>query len=174
MITPDYCHTMARYNAWMNEKLYTAAATLTDDARKRNVGAFFKSLHGTLAHLLLGDVAWLRRIAPGIALPVTKETFTGLDEVLYDNFEEMRSARTAVDRALSETMATLRAPQIASVLTYTRVNGASARAPMDIVLIHLFNHQTHHRGQATTILMQLGVDPGETDVMWLPGVLQAG
>ena len=61
MIAPAYCQLMARYNRWMNERLYALCAGLDDDERKRDRGAFFGSIHGTLNHLLWGDRMWLGR-----------------------------------------------------------------------------------------------------------------
>jgi uncharacterized damage-inducible protein DinB len=170
MITPAYCATMARYNTWMNEKIYASAAQLPDETRKRDVGAFFKSLHGTLAHLMLGDIVWMSRFAPQVALPFDPLRITSLDQIIIPAFEEMRAARVTLDAAIATGMATLNQSTLDSELHYTRVNGEKRSLPFAIAVTHFFNHQTHHRGQATTLLTQLGIDPGETDLVWMvPG-----
>ncbi len=171
MITPAYCQTMARYNGWMNSKIYHAAATLPEEARTRDVGAFFKSLNGTLNHLVVADTLWVSRFAPALSLPLPAAQMRTLNQVLTEDFAQLLTWRRALDdainaMALSETQA-----QIDSDLLYTRSDGIAARAPRAATLMHFFNHQSHHRGQATTILMQLGVDPGQTDLIWMPGVL---
>jgi uncharacterized damage-inducible protein DinB len=170
MITPAYCQTMARYNGWMNSNIYHAAATLTDEQRTRNVGAFFGSLNGTLNHLIVADTAWMHRFAPSANLPIPAAQITALNQVLTEDFGQLLESRRALDDAINAMAATLEQQFIDSELFYTRTDGIEMRRPYAIALTHFFNHQTHHRGQATTILMQLGVDPGATDLITMPGV----
>ncbi len=171
MISPAYCQTMARYNAWMNEKLYACAAQLSDAQRKQNLKAFFGSLHGTFNHLMVGDGAWISRFDPQCTLPYDKSQITSLDAMVFDDFAALRAAREQLDAVISAFAAKVSAEQLASQLIYRRINGLEARAPFAAAVMHFFNHQTHHRGQVTTLLSQFGIDPGVTDLIWLPGVL---
>ena len=153
---------MARYNRWMNEKLYACCAGLTDAQRKEDVGAFFKSIHGTLNHLLLADRVWMGRFtgAPFAARSLAQE--------LYADFDELRRERARTDGDIVAWAEALRPEQLDGVLAYTSmVNPAPRRIGMDLAVTHFFNHQTHHRGQVTTLLSQRGIDPGVTDLMWM-------
>ena len=163
MVTPAYARTMARYNRWMNERLYEAAAGIPDAERKRDVGAFFKSIHGTLNHLLLADNVWMGRFEGPAFVPVS------LAQELHADFEALRAARAAVDGRIEAWAAKLTGQDLAGALRYTSiVNPAPRTCPMDLAVAHFFNHQTHHRGQLTTLLMQRGIDPGVTDLLWVP------
>jgi uncharacterized damage-inducible protein DinB len=166
----DHYAAMARYNAWMNRKIYDAAEGLPDEARRRPLGAFFGSLHGTLNHLVLTDRAWLVRFVqePSLlqSLDGTMPEFTGrLDQQLYDDFATLRREREKTDADIVRWAATLTDAALADSISYYSV--AYARKyehPLWWAVSHFFNHQTHHRGQATTLLSQLGVDPGTTDL----------
>ena len=153
---------MARYNRWMNEKLYACCAQLTDAQRKEDVGAFFKSIHGTLNHLLVGDRVWMGRFT-GVPFAVRS-----LAQELYADFGELRAERARTDGEIVAWSERLRPEDLDGVLAYTSiVNPAPRTEAMDLAVTHFFNHQTHHRGQLTTLLMQRGIDPGVTDLMWM-------
>jgi uncharacterized damage-inducible protein DinB len=141
---------LAAYNGWANERLYAAVARLSDAQYRAERGAFFGSLHGTLNHLLIGDRIWMH-------------VFTGegekprqLDAILYDDFNELRAARQAEDRRISAYVGSLSENALAGTVRYRTV-----RSPADIeqvrapLLVHFFNHQTHHRGQAHCLLTGL-------------------
>jgi uncharacterized damage-inducible protein DinB len=163
MISPEYARTMARYNEWMNRRLYDASAKLSNGERKEDVGAFFKSIHGTLNHLLLADRIWMGRFV-GRPLAVTS-----LAQELCADFDTLRAERAATDRDITAWAANLTEDVLAGNLSYTSIVHPQPRStPMGIAVTHFFNHQTHHRGQLTTLLMQRGIDPGVTDLMWLP------
>jgi uncharacterized damage-inducible protein DinB len=167
VITPDYCRMMARYGHWMNERLYAALADVPDAERKRDRGAFFGSMHGTLNHLLWGDRMWLGRF---IGTPCTAPAF-GAD--MYDDFAQLRHARDDTDRDLADWAGNVTPSWLAAPLVYTsRVDGRTRELPAAVAAIHLFNHGTHHRGQLTTLMKQAGLDPGVTDLPWLPGVVR--
>ena len=161
----------ARYNRWMNRKLYGAAAELGDGDRKRDLGAFFKSVHGTLAHLLLADRAWMARLTGDPALGRSFDAsgneiaVRGLDQVLYDDFGDLRREREQTDGALLDWIASLDDARLAEDVTYKTIAGAAQKHPLWWAVAHVFNHQAHHRGQATTLLKQLGRDPGVTDLI---------
>ncbi|HSS65531.1 MAG TPA: DinB family protein [Gammaproteobacteria bacterium] len=166
MLPKDYFITMARYNRWMNERIYACCAELSDAARKKDRGAFFESIHGTLNHIVLGDLLWLGRFK---GEPFTD--FSGLDDELYPDFGDLQAARRRIDAEILEFIDALDEARIAGELRYTTVvNPAPRVSPFWLALMHFFNHQTHHRGQVTTLLSQAGIDPGVTDLMWLPDV----
>lgn len=165
MTSPEWLAALARYNHWMNDKFYGLAATLSDEVRKRDEGAFFKSIHGTLNHLLLADRVWLARFTNVTAA----DGFMGpggilsLDQELYSKFEELRSERTLTDNELSTWISGLTQERLAAPLVYMR-RGQKQESPLWWAVAHLFNHQTHHRGQLSTLLKQQGCDPGVTDL----------
>jgi uncharacterized damage-inducible protein DinB len=165
MMSSEWLRASARYNRWMNDKLYGLAASLSDEARKRDCGAFFGSIHGTLGHILLADRIWLARFT-GVTIP---DGFMGpggirsLDQELYADFEELRRERATTDDELSAWVAGLTPERLAAPLVYVR-RGEKQESPLWWAVAHVFNHQTHHRGQITTLLMQQGCDPGVTDL----------
>ncbi len=142
---------LARYNAWANRHLYAAAATLSDSDYRADRGAFFKSMHGTLNHLLTTDRVWMHRFTGQGPSP------TKLDAIQHDRLADLRVAREAEDRRIVAYVDGLSDEQLKGTIRYRRVSTpeefVQALAP---ALTHLFNHQTHHRGQAHTILCGLG------------------
>jgi uncharacterized damage-inducible protein DinB len=164
MISREYCQLMARYNAWMNERLYDCCERLSDSERRKDRGAFFKSIHGTLNHLLLADRVWMGRF--------TGRPFSAgsLADELYADFTELRKERGITDSAIAAWISSLAEEDLAGTLSYMSiVNPTERRYPLGFAVAHFFNHQTHHRGQLTTLLSQSGIDPGITDLIWLPG-----
>jgi uncharacterized damage-inducible protein DinB len=165
MMSPEWLGALARYNRWMNDKLYGVAATLSDEARKRDCGAFFKSIHGTFNHLLLADRVWLARFLGVAALDgfMAPGGIRSLEQELYVDFEELRRERALADVELSNWVSALTQERLTSSLVYMR-QGQKIEVPLWWAVAHVFNHQTHHRGQLTTLFMQQGVDPGVTDL----------
>ena len=167
MITPEYCKLMARYNRWMNERLYALLSGIPDDERKRDRGAFFRSMHGTLNHLLWGDRIWLSRF---VDEPFAVPAF-GAD--MFAGFAELSREREVADREILNWAGNVRASWLDGMLSYTsKVDGRARELPRATAVLQLFNHGTHHRGQLTTLICQSGRDPGETDIPWLPGVVR--
>lgn len=165
MVSTEWLGALARYNRWMNDKLYGLAASLSDEERRRDCGAFFKSIHGTFNHILLADRIWLARVA-GMTIPagfVGPGGIRTLDQDLYPDFEDLRRERTLTDDELSTWVSGLTPERLATPLGYMR-NGQKQTSPLWWVASHVFNHQTHHRGQITTLLKQQGCDPGVTDL----------
>lgn len=146
----------------MNQKLYAICAEIPDTRRKEDLGAFFKSIHGTLNHLLHGDRAWMGRFTgQPFSNPMGKE--------LYADFEELQHQRTITDQEILAWTKTLDATWLNQPFSYTsNIDRKTRILPTWVLVTHLFNHQTHHRGQLTTLLNQLGHDPGVTDLPWLP------
>jgi uncharacterized damage-inducible protein DinB len=163
MISIEYAQALANYSREMNLRLYACSATLTDEQRKRDVGAFFKSIHGTLNHLLLGDRVWMGRF---IGKPFAVQS---LGQELYGDFAELRSERERTDAAIATWVNELTTDMLAGDLSYTSISTPTPkRMPLWFVVTHFFNHGTHHRGQVTALLKQLGVDPGVTDLIAFP------
>jgi uncharacterized damage-inducible protein DinB len=167
MIDAAYCQLLARYNRWMNERLYAAAAQMPDAERKRDRGAFFGSIHRTLNHLVWADRIWLSRfLQRPYAVP-------GYGTDLHEDFRELSREREITDTEILSWAGQVTPDWLAGMLEYTRkADGRTVRVPAWILAAHLFNHSTHHRGQVTTLLKQAGVDPGVTDLPWMPGVSQ--
>ncbi len=165
MMEPEAYQRYAKYNAWMNGKIYGVCADMDDALRKRDQGAFFKSIHGTLNHILFGDRAWMKRFTER----PYKIAAMGTD--LYDDFEALRAARTEMDEEILEWSSALDREWLSETLTWTSiVDGETRSRPCWLLALHMFNHQTHHRGQLTTLLSQQGLDAGATDIPWMPGV----
>lgn len=160
---------MARYNAWMNDRIYECCERLSDAERKLDRGAFFRSIHGTLNHLLLGDRLWLSRF---LARDFHVRT---LADELYADFAALRRERTKTDAGILEWVQVLDEDRLAGSLEFRSMVGNKHRKfPMWFAVQQFFNHQTHHRGQVTTLLMQAGIDPGVTDLLWVPGMEETG
>jgi uncharacterized damage-inducible protein DinB len=137
----------AGYNAWCNERLYDATARIDDADYRADRGAFFKSLHGTLNHLLVGDRIWRRRFTGQGEVPPS------LDAILYDNFAQLHSARRTEDARIGQFIATLTEDDLKKTIHYrTVVNPQEIEQLLAPALDHFFNHQTHHRGQAHALL----------------------
>ncbi len=157
---------MALYNQWMNEGLYSVCADIPDEERRKDRGAFFKSIHGTLNHLLLADKVWLGRFF-GESFPVD-----GLDQELYHDFDGLTQERRKTDEVILEWADSLTEEILAGHLYYTSiVNPMPRKYEYWLAVTHFFNHQTHHRGQLTVLLNQCGKDYGVTDLIWLPQVV---
>ncbi len=165
MIEPAYVQRMARYNRWQNRNLYGVADTLSDDERRRERAAFFGSMHKTLSHLLWGDRIWMSRFtdtpkpAVGIAGSVT----------LYEDWDALKRERAEFDDTMIAWADGLDARWLSDDLTY--YSGGAKRditAPKWLLVTHMFNHQTHHRGQVHCMLTQAGGRPHDTDLPMLP------
>ncbi|MEA1652943.1 DinB family protein [Nitrospirillum sp. BR 11164] len=173
MTEPRHIVLLAQYNAWMNTKVLEAAARLPAEALTADRGAFFRSILGTMNHLMVADLMWLRRfrthpagyatLDPVMDLPVP----TRLDEALYTDLASLAADRQVMDAAIGRWAASVRACDLNQVLTYTSSAGKTCARRFGDLIVHFFNHQTHHRGQATTLLTQAGQDVGVTDLVAL-------
>jgi uncharacterized damage-inducible protein DinB len=168
MWTNQFC-SLARYNTWMNRKVYACAAELDDDERKRNMGAFFKSIEGTLNHLLIADRIWMARFTGDEGSFSSRDrfgrriAFEGLSQIVYPVFVDLRQNRELLDRQIEFWSRNLTLDELSACFTYFNTTGKRFRHPLWQAVMHFFNHQTHHRGQVTTLLSQQGKDPGVTD-----------
>ena len=179
MITTGYAKTMAAYNAWMNTRLYEVAGRLSSTALLVERGAFFGSILGTLHHIVNGDTVWLKRFARAPVQsacldPVRAlESPAALDQIRFRELPELRARRTLLDTAIVGWSGELTDADLRVAVTYTNMKGDTISKRLDGLLVHFFNHQTHHRGQATTLLTQAGEDVGITDLLAvLPEVAQ--
>ncbi len=168
----EHSRLMAGYNLRMNRQVYAAAAGLDAAVLNADAGAFFGSIMGTLNHLLVGDLIWLRRFVNHspryLSLQVLAELpqATRLDQTLYPTLGALATARALVDETLLQwTARELEADDLVRPLTYGNVKGEVSTREFGELLMHLFNHQTHHRGQVSTLLSQRGVDVGVTDFL---------
>jgi uncharacterized damage-inducible protein DinB len=164
-MTPEVCRAFARYNRWMNGKVYAAAARLTDEERKRDRGAFFGSIHNVMNHILVADRIWLGRLAGRVPEPgfIGVDGIKKLDQEIASGFDELRRERDITDAAIDVCANTLTTDSLAGTFRMVR-NGEPRDVPLWWAVTQLFNHQTHHRGQITTLLFQAGQDPGATDI----------
>jgi len=158
----DYFRRLARYNRWANRRLYDAAATVAEAEYRKDRKAFFGSLHGTLNHIMVGDRVWLARITG------EPSGIRSLDEILYDEFASLRTAREAEDSRIEAVTEPMTDADMARIVRYRMVSAPQSdmATPMDIVLGHMFNHATHHRGQAHTLLSQAGLSPPQLDLIF--------
>ncbi len=156
MPTPFYALTMARYNLWQNASLLAAANTLSGADRQADRGAFFGSIERTFFHLLWGDSVWISRFA-GLPMPGDGLTQSGSFAPGWDGFG---AARATLDRAILHW---------ASGLDPDWFEGAAPGGrPRGELVMHMFNHQTHHRGQIHAMLTAAGARPGVTDLFLMP------
>lgn len=167
----DQLRGFAKYNLEFNRNLFDRLAGLDDEQRKRDMGAFFGSIHATLNHILLADRIWLGRFATGfpamtsLAGAAVLHAFPSLRHELHADFDELHAQRGATDAVIVRWAAELTDELLSSTLRYRTSNGQQRAHPAWIAAAHLFNHQTHHRGQVTTLMHQQGVDPGVTDYL---------
>lgn len=162
---------LAEYNRLMNQRQYQAAAELTEAELMEDKGAFFTSIFGTLNHILVGDILWLKRFAMNnpqfSALSYLQKLATpsALDQHLHSNLHALQQQREAVDNMLVNWAEQLSAEDINRCIDYTNMAGTRSSRLLADLITHLFLHQVHHRGQVTTLLSQCGIDFGETDLL---------
>lgn len=168
MITPAYAQTMARYNTWQNANLYGAASALSDEQRKADRGAFFKSIHATLNHLLWADHMWLVRFKLREP-PHAKTISEGLEQ--YGSWDELKRARAELDAFIESWTARMTLADLEGDLKWFAASAQKDMVtPMWVAVTHFFNHQTHHRGQVHCMITGLGGKPDRTDLPFAPGV----
>ncbi|WNV04125.1 DinB family protein [Candidatus Methylospira mobilis] len=162
---------MADYNKWMNAKLYEAAGNLPGTALAENRKAFFGSILGTLNHLVVADTIWLKRFAnhPAKHTALEPVIFTpspkSLDQIMFADFSSLSKHRKWLDNIITEWSHELAESDLDHVLHYANTKGIAANKRFFSLLMHFFNHQTHHRGQITALFSQAGVDVGATDLL---------
>ncbi|MFV1985375.1 MAG: DinB family protein [Thiohalomonadales bacterium] len=155
----------AQYNKWMNDHFYTLCDSISDEERKRDTGAFFKSIHGTFNHILLGDRLWMSRFQ-GTTFDVES-----LDQELYSDYGELKNQRIITDKTIAQYVESLTNEVLDKPITFvSKVKQSEHTYILRDCILHFFQHQIHHRGQISTLISQLGIDIGVTDMMWMPGI----
>jgi len=166
----DHVRQMAAYNRWMNEKIYAAAASLPASEVMEDRGAFFGSIHATLSHIAVADMIWLQRFAGHPARYAALEPVRGkpissdLKAQPFGDLAGLAEHRRFLDGLIEAWADAVTEDDLDQALEYVNTRGDAFRKPYFFLVMHFFNHQTHHRGQATTLLMQAGVDVGVTDL----------
>jgi uncharacterized damage-inducible protein DinB len=162
---------LASYNAWMNAKVYATARELSSDELRAERGAFFGSVLGTLNHLVVADRIWLGRFAEHSPDDETLSPVRSLrkpqalNELLFADLDEMSEHRKMLDGLIERWVGGLTDVSLGQTFRYTTMKGDRFCKRLSDVMLHFFNHQTHHRGQATTLLSQFGKDVGVTDLL---------
>ncbi|WP_342588201.1 DinB family protein [Salinicola endophyticus] len=173
MTLKDHFGLLASYNQWMNAKVYEAAGLLSATDLARDRGAFFGSLLKTLNHLLVADTIWLKRFAEHPACSISlREVIdlpqpTGLDQMVFDDLDRLAERRVWLDQKIIGWIAGLSGDDLELILTYRNSKGMTFHKRYSSLVLHFFNHQTHHRGQASTLLSQAGKEVGVTDLLAL-------
>lgn len=164
---------MATYNQWMNEKVIEAASRLDTIDITRNRGAFFGSILGTLNHMVVGDTLWLKRFAThpsgaeSLRQVAAQPNPTSLYQRLFDDLAALRDHRRWLDGDIIRWVEGLKESDMDQTLAYRRIEGQACNKRLSHLVLHFFNHQTHHRGQISTLLSQAGEDIGVTDLLHL-------
>lgn len=162
---------MAEYNRWMNRRMFEAALRLPTSESTKDRGAFFGSLLQTLNHIAVADTIWLHRFAQ---LPDARELRASLAsfpmpaslrQELAPSMQALKVYRTALDEVIMQWASSLTEQQLNVALAYKNMAGVVQSRSFAALVLHFFNHQTHHRGQASTLLYQAGVDVGVTDLL---------
>jgi uncharacterized damage-inducible protein DinB len=164
---------MATYNEWMNTQVYDTAGRLSTSEVAADRGAYFGSIFGTLNHIVVADTLWLKRFAAHpsststLAVMVALPTPVRLDQVMFDDLEGLKTHRQWLDSVIINWIEALTDDDLDTVLSYHNSKGEPSTRRFSSLILHLFNHQTHHRGQASTLLSQAGLDIGVTDLLAL-------
>ena len=167
MISTDYIRTMAAYNRWQNTSLYGAAGTLSDAERKAERGAFFGSIHGTLNHIVWGDTLWLSRF--GASEPPPAVTSMAGTTGIYPEWDDVAAARGDLDGVIAAWAEALDPAWLAAEMTWTSMAlKREFTQPHWLLATHMFNHQTHHRGQVHAMLTSAGAKSDDTDMPFMP------
>jgi len=162
MVIDKQFEMLSQYNSWMNENIFNICDSLSDDVRNKDMGAFFGSIHRTLDHILYGDKAWLERLRDNTYTP------RDINKPLFSNWEDLKRERVIVDSEIDIWVKSLSENKLNEIHTYTsNVDSKQRSVPYWSLVHHIFHHQTHHRGQLTTLLSQLGIDFGSTDIPFM-------
>lgn len=154
---------MSEHNKWANEKIYTVCSKIPEYDRKNDMGAFFRSIHGTLNHLLCWDKDWIERLA------LNQYTPTTIGYNLYDDFRKLNEEREKIDAWIISWSNDLDEEWLEQPFTYTSdVYGETRTIPTWCLVSNMFNYQIHHRGQITTLIKQLGYEFEIIDLSWMP------
>ncbi|GGD06425.1 DinB family protein [Aquisalinus flavus] len=166
MISPDHIRLMAVYNKWQNESLLGAADGLSEMERRLDRGAFFRSIHETLNHILWADQIWMSRLA-GTPAPKAPGIPASVSQI--DGWDALKAARVDFDRQMIDWSRTVSPADLEGDLSW--YSGAAKREISKarwVLITHMFNHGTHHRGQVHAMLTAAGAKPDDTDIPFMP------
>jgi uncharacterized damage-inducible protein DinB len=161
----------AKYNKLMNQRIMDSASQLSNEDLTSDRGAFFKSVIGTLNHILVGDIIWLKRFSSN---PAGNKLLgyinridppASLNTILFEDLNELKAERERIDELIIDWIAKLSESDIENNISYQNMAGEPQNKLLTSLISHLFLHQVHHRGQATTLISQSGVDFGDTDII---------
>lgn len=159
MLASYFIH-FANYNIWANRKLYDACAALDEETFQKERPCYFGSIHKTLNHILIGDKIWMARFLGEDNAPKK------LDTLLHDNFADLRGAREAFDEKILDFAISLTDQRLSEVFQYNDIAGSPHAVPFSICVGHMFNHQTHHRGQVHGLLIHEMKEPPALDLVY--------
>ncbi|MGQ8366547.1 DinB family protein [Glaciecola sp. 1036] len=171
MSTKDHFQLMAQYNQWMNDKLYKVLDCLDEGTLIEDKGAFFGSILGTLNHILVADIIWLQRFSTHLssrallANVAALEAPRSLDQIYISDILSLAERRTWLDQQILHWISGIQENDLDSVIHYANTKGVESNKQLSFLIMHFFNHQTHHRGQLTTLLAQQNIDIGVTDLL---------
>ena len=149
---------LANFNAWANTKIIFSCKELDDAEYKKDRKAFFSSIHGTLNHLLVVDKAYISRIEG------KDHGLKSLDQILFKNLFQLEEARIKEDKRLVDLINNLSKESLHKEIAYQGFDKSKQTYTINLILITLFNHQTHHRGQIHNMLSQAGIKPPQIDI----------
>ena len=162
MITPEYVNTMARYNAWQNQSLINAASLLSAAERDQERGAFFGSIQQTFSHVLWGDMVWMHRFAD---TPLPKAGSISESREMCQDWGMFVQQRADFDNEILQWAACVTSKFLSGKLSwYSGAIGAQITKPISGLVVHMFNHQTHHRGQIHAMLTSEDLETDDTDL----------
>ena len=171
MSLKDHFELLSVYNQWMNSKIYETAGQLSVTELTKDRGAFFGSILATLNHIIVGDTIWLKRFAThpscldSLREVAGLENPASLDQVVFNDFGSLSEHRFWLDSKIINWLAELSETDLDFILSYHDTKGIPANKLYSSLILHFFNHQTHHRGQVSTLLSQAGLNVGVTDLL---------
>ena len=156
----EHFRRFAAYNAWANERIYAAVTQLPAERLDADLGAYFDSVFGTLSHILIADRIWMFRLTGDGPSP------TDLRERPCNDLAELWKERQAMDQRIIDMVDSVDEDRLAETVNYSNTRGEPHALPRHFILTHVFNHQTHHRGQAHDLLSQAGISPAPLDLIF--------
>lgn len=161
---------MTEYNQLMNQRMIKACENMSSDSLSENKGAFFNSAIGTLNHILIGDCIWLKRFSTHPSAYISLKSLSEfkkpdrLDIILFSDLASLKEERSILDNIFIEWCSELKEEDLDKPLKYANFKGKVHNKRFGDLILHVFLHQIHHRGQVTTLLSQENIDFGETDL----------
>ena len=162
---------MSQYNQWMNQKIYQAALNMNEEEVKRDCGCFFGSIFGTLNHIYVADIIWLTRFTrhphqyQNLEKVPKLESYTNLKALISSELKDLFVLRQNLDEIIINWCREIKPADLEHNLQYTDTKNNPYCKNFAQLVQHFFNHQTHHRGQVSTMFSQQAIDIGVTDLL---------